>query len=451
MNLDQYKQMHVQTNRLLRREYQVFCSYSRGTVVDRWAASYLLVKLEGRPARAYFARAMSDWLLGLKASWCRWSQSVAKKRLVEAQIPFLFELVISIQYLHNQILDGKAGVTTTDRIADNLLLANLLKEQLYRYIDAEVAPAYRQVVTQHIRQCFEWVDLGQQLERLTNNYRHLHQHELRDVLPDGLSQEIDLTAIQAFIQKTKQSLPRFLHQELDHYFQRIYLTCAALFVTITQLNARVLGMAKRQVRAPLHFSVCYGIMRQLVNDNADWVSTQETLHTQEKLSTDAGSDLRNKTLTLPLFFWLAEPHSPSSSIEQLLHDKQAWNTQAAKAAFTEIIESHALFKAVQHTRILAEVAVSFLPAERSDLARACEIAHWNKFLVPVLRHPAYADFRQTPSHRRTKQLIRQLRRARKQGPAPTPASAWGNWRSRLGASASPLPHAAQSALSLLRR
>ena len=152
-------------------------------------------------------------------------------------------------------------------------------------------------------------------------------------------------------------------------------------------------------------------------------NTSEALQTKAKLPEDAFSDLRNGTITLPLIFLLAE--QPDGLIQHLVRKNMAWSAAFEGAVFDEMLYSGALFKSIQNTRILGELAIAHLPLNELPaalLADSCEIVHWNKFLAPCLRHPSYQVYRQTAYHERTRRLIRRLRRERQELPKPAPVS-----------------------------
>ena len=402
-------------------EFPAFLAQGQATAGADWVIDLLQSKLAGRPIRAYFLAKTTNWLVQLQTPWQRVRTRVLPgyARLFSAQLPLIFEVVITVQYLHNQILDGKSGVTNRERISRNLLAANLLKEQLYRYIDQEVPAWARPATTQAVRTCFELVDQGQFLEQTQNIYAAYRdgQNNWQQTIPAAVLERVDLSAVGPFLEKLKSDLPVMLHEQLEVYFHRMYLTCASLFVEAVQLLGRLLKLSAKQTKDVQQFSVCYGIMRQLVNDNADWIPTRFGLETKTKTAADSFSDLRNTTLTLPLFFYLAE--GQGGKIDYFLERQMCWSAAFEDAVFDEILESDALFKSVQNTRILAELALAYLPIgerEADFLADSCEIVHWNKFLAPCLQHPAYQDYRKKTYRKRTRRLILELRRERTQQP-----------------------------------
>lgn len=409
--MGRFQNMHL-TSQLVKSEFLAFGRLGYGLEYSAKATSFLEQKLNNKPIRAYFVSKIADWVMAEQGTLARLGNESDLEKLLKAQLPFIFEATITIQYLHNQILDAKAGVVTRERITENLLSANLLKDQLYRYIRQELPKWASAKVEKSIRRCFEYVDVGQALEVTANRYNAFTNNNahLEELLPLVVRNEINLAPVSPFIDKLKADLPVFLHQQLDVYFHRIYLTCANLFVEATALIGELVQLPADKLKPILQFSVTYGLMRQLVNDNADWVPSHFELSTQDKVTSDNFSDLRNATLTLPLIFFLAA--EKNSLLHNVLRNEETWQPEFEQSVFDTIIESKALFKSIQNTRILGELALAYLPQKNeaaSYLADSCEIVHWNKFLVPCLKHPAYKAYRKTTPYKKTKQLIKRLR------------------------------------------
>lgn len=414
MTVDRFQNMY-HTNSAVKSELITFTDLGFNLGYSTNSISFLQQKLNGKPIRAYFTAKMGEWLLKERTVFSKYRNEEALSKLLNAQLPFIFETVISIQYLHNQILDGKAGVTTPERIAENLLSANLIKEQLYRYIHQELPQWASLKVEKSVRKCFEHVDIGQILELKANRYDVFIEKNVsvQEILPTQVLDGIKLACVSTFINKIKAELPSFLHQQIDVYFHRIYLTCTSLFVEITTLIGELLELPAKKLYAHLQFSTTYGLMRQLVNDNADWVPAEFGLNTHDKTKDDGFSDLRNATLTLPLMFFIAE--HKKSFLHDILSKKESWQFSFENHAFETILSSQALYQSIQNTRILGELALAYLPLDIDAgryLANSCEIVHWNKFLVPCLKHPAYKNYRQTAYCKRTRQLIKSLKKQR---------------------------------------
>ncbi len=400
--------------------------YGYGPSETEWILNLLRRRLGGKPLRAYFVTKLSEYLLQGAAPLRRaqWSGAPAR-RLLERQLPLVFETVITVQYLHNQILDGKSGADQPAIRVERLLAANLLKEQLYRYLDGEVPAAWRERVVQAVRRTFELTDLGQRLDKQANSFRAFRDERivLDEVVSPVVRRHIHLEAAAPFMEKIKRDLPELYHELVDVYFHRIYLTCAALFAAAADLLSSLLGAGRREAGHARSFAVVYGLMRQVVNDNADWLPAELNLSTHSRTAADAQSDLRNGLLTLPLIFYLAARQR--GPIDTYLRGGGGTLTAPEQTAiFADLMQSNALFQSIQNGRILGELAMAHLdlarPAARF-LVDTCEIVHWNKFLVPCLRHPAYKAYRKTSYYRRTRELIHSLR---KPAPQPVPDKSW---------------------------
>lgn len=246
------------------------------------------------PMRWRFAIAMHAWL----------SENGAPKRKLppeffEQQLPFILEVIISVQYYHNQILDRKGGVTTHAAINDNLIMGNLLKDQLYRYIDnLGLEDADRKKVIRSVRSIFEYVDIGQYIEKSCNTYevycsgQWSHPFVNLDALVDAdcIGEVTDVIQSVHPIQRTD-----YLHI----YLQRIYLTNAVLFKIATGLIAALLDVDREVQLQAGRFAGVFGMMQQVVNDNSDWVPSRFQESTVEKGCGDVFCDLNNKIVTMP--------------------------------------------------------------------------------------------------------------------------------------------------------
>ncbi|MEZ4983789.1 MAG: hypothetical protein R2795_01925 [Saprospiraceae bacterium] len=385
----------------------------QGLYESKWATKLLKNKLSGTPVRAMFVAQIAVWAESQQSLPVRARKLLPGYRhLFDNQLPFVFEVVIAIQYLHNQILDEKSGVKGRIPVSSNLLAANLLKEQLYDYIRKEIPFWARKQTEASVRSVFQQVDMGQYLEQEANTYAAFlsGNDHLDKLLPDSYRTAINLLPAAVFIDKLKAELPSMLHNQLEVYFHRIYLTCASLFIEAGRLVATLCGVGKNSVENIVDFSVCYGLMRQLVNDNADWVPGHFGLDTKTKTSADAFSDIRTGILTLSALFHLAE--NKQGVVTQILSNNIQWSDRFEPALFDEILHSNALYKSIQHTRVLAELSKTYLPVKAAGfswLEASCEIAAWNKFLRPCVQHEAFRKYRQLAHYKRTRQLALKIR------------------------------------------
>ncbi len=376
-------------------------------------AHHLKARLAGKPLRAYYTYCLAGYLAPHVTG--------RRKELLYRQLPFLLEGIITIQYLHNRQLDDKASVNEWKQL---LLDANLLKDSLYRYVEERLPQAARPAVRNWLSACFSATDRGQQLERQANTYaayrRGITLSDCQALVPECATHDLRAYGTERFAAHLRAELPGHLHSALEIYLHRAYLTCAHLFVRTAELLCDLQRIGGKQRTAVLRFAVNYGMMRQIVNDNADFVPAGYGLSTIGRPAAAAQSDLRRGVLTLPLICALA--HQPRGMVAELLSDPTKEVDQAA--VFAEMIAGGALGQSMQAGQLLAELAVSLIPATAeatapvSLLAATTEIAFDSRFLRPCRAHAAYAAYRKTAAHRRRLGLIRRVRAARFQAPAP---------------------------------
>ncbi|MEN0003043.1 MAG: hypothetical protein AAF798_02825 [Bacteroidota bacterium] len=383
-------------------------------------------RFSGNPLRAFFVDQMYAYLKENKA--IRKGKRLPKA-IFHTKLPFIFELIISIQYLHNQVLDQKAGVQTTTAINANLLNANLLKDLLYQYIDQSFDAKTAKIIRRYVLKTFQVVDLGQCIEKEWNTYDcFIHNNDIpAHPLPEPIEQLIEIDRLEPFLRLLERSIPKNRWDYTALYLKRIYLTCASLFVLATKLLIELTGASERIGQQAIQFSVCYGMMRQIINDNADVIPSQLELTTRSKLSEDAFSDVKNKNITLPVLLHLVEqPHCTAfSHALQLGH--QAWEPQQEPVLFDTLVESHALFKSIQFSKVLAamcEQALSGQGKSKAHLLATCSIVHWNKFLYPCLKNSAYKKFKKTSFYKHIKRHIAQLNSNQQLVNAPHQEVAW---------------------------
>lgn len=290
-------QIHQAIFEAIQQEYVEFKKLSLTEEKDFFEILYN--KVHGKPLRAKFIYLMALYLADR-------AQGNAKTVFLERQLPFILEAIISIQYYHNQILDQKGGVKTFQDINRNLIIVNLLKEQLYRYLEGVDAPDTSAVVGR-VRQIFEYVDVGQYMDKHHNTYEALQkQHFDHPFKTEAISNFVDEGCIQQVLKLIQEvhSIENAHLPFLSLYLRRIYLSNCALFRLSTELVADVLQVDETTRLQASRFATLFGMVQQIVNDNCDLVPSKFRESTVEKGCEDAFSDLRNGTITLPLLIHL---------------------------------------------------------------------------------------------------------------------------------------------------
>ncbi len=89
-----------------------------------------------------------------------------------------------------------------------------------------------------------------------------------------------------------------LNQDLEEYYDRIYAKTASLFSAASELGALLANAPEEHVSAFREYGHYLGMAFQIVDDILDFVGTEDIL------GKPVGSDLRQGTITLPVFYYL---------------------------------------------------------------------------------------------------------------------------------------------------
>ncbi|MBL7794337.1 MAG: polyprenyl synthetase family protein [Saprospiraceae bacterium] len=320
------------------------------------------------PMRWRFAIAMHAWM----------SENGAPKRKLppeffEQQLPFILEVIISVQYYHNQILDRKGGVTTHAAINDNLIMGNLLKDQLYRYIDnLGLEDTDRKKVVQSVRSIFEYVDIGQYIEKSCNTYEAYRSGQWSH--PFGnLDALVDANCIREVTEVIQSVHPINRTDYLHIYLQRIYLTNAILFKKATTLIATLLEVDQEIQQRADQFAGLFGMMQQVVNDNCDFVPSIHGEVTIAKNKEDAFCDLKNKLITLPLLIYLQRRQQ--GPIYRYLESVD--ESFDERACFNDMTRTTVIYYALAIVKKVKKLIIKKL--DDKDLSQLCEVADNNRF------------------------------------------------------------------------
>lgn len=350
-------------------------------------------KVNNLPLRGYFAKKLVDYML----EEYHIPETSVIRQLFPGKIPFILEVVITIQYYHNQILDGKGGVTDPDRIKQNLILSNLLKEQLYQYIDQAVPENYKSLVTDFVRKIFKYTDIGQWMEKRFNTYDFLmSDKKAQNPFSPEIEQIIDETSVRLLMEKAKELLNRNIEFDgfLELYFIRIFLVSGTFFQFTTQLLKKILvpEHLDTDFRAIEKFSAFYGIMLQLVNDNCDWMPSRFEHRTVAKNYDDAFCDLKNRNVTFPIFAYLLDNNGLIKNYLESEHTEIPEGMQ--NDLFFEILESGAMKKAIHFGKIVGKEALLYLNPANSNwilFEDMVKISNFNRYYYHF-----FEEMRNTP-------------------------------------------------------
>lgn len=306
--------------------------------------------------RAYFAFKMAQYLRHEGGNIKR-----GYKKFFDRQLPFIMEAIISVQYYHNQILDGKAGVTTSKAINDNLVTANLFKDQLYRYIEQlEITQFDRRKVKECVRSIFEYVDIGQYIEKHCNTYGALQNGSLNHPFENAIQKVIDTNYLETTFEIAKKwgRIEQCYDAFLKIYLERIYLVNAVLYQLLLLLITALMKNSNEVKKNCAEFAIYWGLTQQIVNDNNDLVPSIYGEATVEKICRDAFSDIRNKNVTLPVLIHLQR--CPKSKIYDCLEGGSDPIIEMEEEYFREATKELSIYYSMTIGKKLKSIAIKIL-------------------------------------------------------------------------------------------
>ncbi len=376
-----------EVRKAIKEEFPLFQHFS---LIDEEHPAFfelLRAKIESLPLRGYFAKKVRDYLAEVNKS----SPSTDLDSLFPGKLPFIIESVITIQYYHNQILDGKGGVSDLDSIRHNLILGNLLKDQLYHYINSVCSEHQAAIITTYVRKIFQYTDLGQYVEKKYNTYQKYLDGMLNNFpFEREMEKFINLEAIHFLIGQTKRRIERDAKFPfLELYYKRIYLVSSTLFRLTVEMISKLGGWAaKDKEKSLIQFAEYYGLMMQLVNDNCDWVPEEYGHKTVAKKTHDAFSDLKNRNVTYPLFLYLASDERDTSIREFLEGDADYIPEILQKEFFVKMIESGIMKMAIDLGKKVGKEGLKYLDVHNSHwefFEDMVKISQFNRYYYHIMK------------------------------------------------------------------
>lgn len=347
-------------------------------------------RTEKKPLRAYFLQKIGDYVIANEEIMF---DTNTQKLLTK--LGFIIELIMVIQYLHNQILDGKAGVTSKEKIAQNLVAGNILRELLFDYITTEIGKFDNNTATKTaecVARIFMYVDIGQMMEI---NYGHYNAYK-ENVFPEidtnsQLNRFLDehIVCVKKELAEIKAAIPE-KKQFIDLYFRRIFLINVSLFVFSTQLICDLLNSSSKKRDELLKFATTYSVALQIVNDITDIIPENKNQDTVGKEKDDAFSDLKNQNITLPFIYHLQKGYN--RLIESYLEnpqDKAYIIKDFQEQLNQELVDSLSIDNCVAMGKKIAKEAKKHLDENNSIthlLWNVAEIADWNYYYYIIYKN-----------------------------------------------------------------
>lgn len=326
--------------------------------------------------RSFFVIASFQYLLNRQNQSQRLSRQ--KERFAVKDLPFIVEVLISVHYYHNHVLDGKFGVKSEVARHDCMLKANMLRSFLDQYLLAKcpkrIYPEIRTIITRS----FDCVDIGQRFEREQNRYVNWknatdsirHERCFIDFIDQQCIDDVQAKLVEYACFFGKEAF-------LVQYLRRIFLTNASLYVGVVEILETLFGFPAECLRT---FAMRFGMMKQIVNDIADLVPSFANIGTRTRLPQDAFSDLKHHNITLPLMLMLLK--NPKGEMASWLEANTAWTFETEGAIAQELVESLVVYRAMSLSRRVRDLAINHLDASNPAftlLEDMCHVADVNKF------------------------------------------------------------------------
>ncbi len=266
-------------------------------------------KLYQAGTRGFFVRKVFDYIQENKSKDQEYLNSEAFTQIRKwcaISLPLLSELVICLQYYHNQILDQKGGVTTHEKINENLIAANLLRSYINQYVrDTFLSePSIYIKVQEKIDTILAYTDIGQYMDKTQGTYEFFMSEtgsklvlnaKIESPIPYNILDHIEKEIMKSGVSERYRNF-------VKQYIKRIYFANTTLFSMFTDLVfdlTKYDGPDKLEIR---NFAICHAFVSQFVNDNIDYVIPA----TVAKNESDIYSDLNNNNITLPLIYFFSQ-------------------------------------------------------------------------------------------------------------------------------------------------
>ncbi len=145
-----------------------------------------------------------------------------------------------------------------------------------------------------------------------------------------------------------------LDQTKEEYYDRIYAKTASLFSASTELGAMLAGAPEEERLAWREFGYYLGMAFQIVDDVLDFIGDERVL------GKPVGSDLRQGTITLPIFYYLERGGDPLVITRVFNERDEEAKGEALKEAIEAVRTSGAVRDALDEAGEFVQKALAIL-------------------------------------------------------------------------------------------
>lgn len=380
MSPKRHADMEIVRKRLL-EEYKVFCQNLQYIQPDTEYFTLLSDRFTIQPVlRGYYLDLINRYIEN--EAHAPVSLPLEVKTTV---LPFVAEVLMTVMYYDNQILDRKAGITTDEKRNHNLLQSGMLLSELYHYVETRVKDELVMFKIQKlIREVYEIVCIGQEIEIRHNHFDAWEQNKF--AITGYKNLPFNETALQLIRNSILEAtdFPENKRDFVDAYSRRIYLTNACLFAHFTKFLTDRSSLPEQVQKNIFEYVGLVGIVFQMVNDITDLIPEKYNPGTKTKDATDGFSDFKNGNITLPIAIHLCSAkklYAYNLLKNKPLHGKKCifFNDHAL---CEDMLSSGAIKKAKEIVRSIKTNILSNLNKDNnafSFLKDCMDIANHNKF------------------------------------------------------------------------
>ncbi|MBK8705041.1 MAG: polyprenyl synthetase family protein [Saprospiraceae bacterium] len=177
---------------------------------------------------------------------------------------------------------------------------------------------------------------------------------------------------------------------LHIYLQRIYLTNAVLFKKATWLIATLLEVDQEIQQRADQFAGLFGMMQQVVNDNADWVPSRFQESTVEKGCGDVFCDLNNKIVTMPTIIHFERNTDGKILAQYEGHKGMLFTQEMEEELFDEIAKDYSIYYSMAVGKQLKKLLMQY-SFKKAFIADLCGFADNNKYYKHFYNMKIYYD------------------------------------------------------------
>lgn len=286
------------------------------------------IQESGKSTRASFTRYATEYIQEKP-----WGE-------IDVQVAFIIELSACVTYLENQIVDVKNGVNNRQKINENLLAAQILKECIERYLAYEFKGPKASIpfINERIRKICSLFSYGETLELYGLNYKEFgkitsSEGDTHSTVPHNIERQVRtldfLNIWNAFAQK--RGLVNSKREFMKNYFRRTFLINTVLYEEVIYILLHLYEKNKADYKSLRSFSRGYGMVQQMTNDIIDFVPVtwiteaakrmpRKTYDFTGKFREDNFADIKNGLLTLPTIIFLEKEESNNSFLKRHLEE-----------------------------------------------------------------------------------------------------------------------------------